>query len=331
MPLVLSVGVGSALLLWHGRRWRLAHVRSQHCPDRSSIAWGIAAVVALAAVLLARQPSPVWQTPLSFHGSLALMMPFAASSLALLAWPGLRRLGRPIGQICASLVGLIIVAAGFVFVTVGITAVDPLWQYWHWGCAPFLLAAAGAVIWTMGRQLRRPSLRLENRGTALTYLGLAVLVVGMVIAGYGTHTTNTYVSLVTPHRFSNLQIEMTWVRPTIDDRFGALVSINAQPYMIMTREYRGAQQPYIRWIGHRWWGDQLVIPMELNPTPHVDADGKLLPSGGVIAVITRPGTPLIWGGLALMILGMTLSFIRHASIRRTIEEETVIRRAMVHV
>lgn len=262
-------------------------------------------------IVLVGTSLPITRVILSTDDYNVLLLPFALSLMCLLLW-------EPTCEMCTSslrvgigagiLLCLSTVSASFILRS----ANTP--HGWHGTIhtlfgAPLLTAAiilAGISVW----KLCSPSQTERPIGATLAHMGIAMLLLGTLLSGYGTQTVECYLPkgyeypiwghlIYTQHVTSETPTR-TSVDLLVDQRQAIAVIENNT---LFRTELRQAS------IHHRLGYDLYITPMAALPHSITTQKGTI-PAGALLAISLRPGISVVWLGMLLIAAGILTSLIQ---------------------
>jgi cytochrome c-type biogenesis protein CcmF len=280
--------------------------------------WGTRLLLGLAGLVLVGMSLPIVGGKPNTTAYDTAVLPFALGIMLMLAWPA--RWVRPSAEawargVVTAVFGLL-VAAAVLSTVMSIEGGVPAAVGYI--LAPLLglacLVALIQAVWAFLFARRRPWLR---RGVYLAHLGLAALVLGALVAGYGSHTAKDQALTVGDETtVLGQQIKLVRVTRVGEKTIQADLTLNGQPGQISTEESSSFEMPLRHaWVLPRVWGDFYLTPTAIVPD-HPGPDMQGMPPGLMFDFTVKPGMRLVWLGMWLIAAGIALALVRRTVGRR---------------
>ena len=306
-----TLGVVMLAIRW--RRWRVGVAESAESEQLAPVAWGAGLLVVVAGLVLVGLSLPVLgytPGPAVYN---AVLLPVVLALMVMLGWR-LGGAGRGSPATAIAVLGTIVALAGLAALwAAGLRTPGGLLRTMPMVMAPLLLLACTVVAILALRQFAGKGGRAWTvPGALLAHLGVAILLVGALVSGYGSRSARAYLAVgqeqtIAGGRLSVREItrpapEVARARLSFGDGEG-VVEIEQHPSFNI--ELRRA------WINRRLWGDVYITPLAILAAPPGSNAPRLM-SGAVLEVSVKPGMPLVWLGIVLIAAGIIVALFRRA-------------------
>lgn len=151
---------------------------------------------------------------------------------------------------------------------------------------------------------------LVRRGHALAHLGVALLLGGAVISGYGVHSEQVFLQPGVAQTAVRHSLTLTQVRAQSRELTRADLTVDGRPAAVEVERNAAFNSDLRRAYIRRGLGlDVYVTPLALVPEP-MDWEGQRIPVGAMVQVSAKPLMSLVWAGMILIAVGLGLSIAR---------------------
>jgi len=303
------LGAGTLLaIIALARAWRGWGLEAAGAPRPWSLTVGTVVLLAVAGLVLVGMSLPMFDIVPTLAAYNMAIMPLAILMLGLLAWPRNPAKGSLVVTAIGSLLlGGLFAGAAFLL-TPGVEAGIRPWRLAQGAAAGALVTLAAVValrsLWGLVAGGYRPS--------GLAHAGVALLIMGAVLSGYGTRTEQIFLprgeaGMVAGHRLSVVgtgepQPGVRRVKVIVD---GRQAHAEIEQDLHFNVELRRA------WIHSGPVADLYLVPSAVIPRD-LEWRGRRIPAGAMLQLSVKPGMRLVWLGMILIALGLGWALaIRH--------------------
>lgn len=291
-------------------RWRVWEGPcAQWAPALAPMRWGAGIMLAIAVLVLMGMSLPLLgQAPQTVAYN-TFLMPLGTLLLVLLALASLRPRALPnwvsplVCGVVAGLVGVGLAISLVVEVPEGYARVGA------WLFAPLMVAAAAAVAALALRDVVACRRSLLHQGHAVAHLGVALLLGGALISGYGVHSGELFLQPGAEQSAAGHRVLLREVRALSRERMWAQLVVDGRPGTVEVERNPAFNSDLRRAFIRRGLGvDVYVTPLALVPAP-MDWEGQRIPVGAMVQVSSKPLMSLVWTGMILIAAGQVLAIL----------------------
>lgn len=312
--LAATTALGAVMLMIRWRSWQSSVGPSRGDESVVPLAGGARLLVLIAGlVLLGLSLASLSHSP-GTSAYNAVLLPLTLALMVMLGWQLVAPHG---GSQCAAiavwggisaLAGLAVWLAASAHIRGGVLRVMPVI------IAPLLLLVCVVVAVLAVRQLIGTGDRAWTlQGAPVAHLGVAVLLVGVLVSGYGSRSAQTYMAVGQEESIAGQRLRVRAVTRGAPGVVRAELSFDGvQGVVEIVHHPRFNIKLRRAWINRRPWGDVYITPLDIL-VAREDSGTQRLVSGGLFQVTVKPAMPLVWLGIVLVAIGIALT-----SIRRTV-------------
>lgn len=322
LGLLLGAGLVLSLVLLLRARARWVAAPATGTPEATPsprlvpVAWGTRLLLALSGLVLVGMTLPIFHGKPDTTAYDTAALPFALAIMILLIWPA-RSSGARAEAGARVLVivvfGLMVIAT---LLSLGLSNPGGIPQTVGFVLAPWLIVACIVALllslWGVFFN-RRPWLQ---RGAWLAHLGVASLLLGALVSGYGSLPDTKGLAVGQEVMVANDQplklVSVSEPRPGLKV---AELSFQGRTGQVSIEETPSFETSLKQaWIIKRLWGDFYVSPQAINAQTQEEIVG--MPAGAMVEFTIKPGMRLVWLGMWLIAAGLLLALIRRTAGRR---------------
>ncbi|MEN6344126.1 MAG: cytochrome c biogenesis protein CcsA [Armatimonadia bacterium] len=310
--LSLAAVAAGVFLALRWRSWAVApEAETETAPTGTSslVTWGVGALLGIAFLVLVGMSLPMFGPVPQTLAYNTFLMPLGVLLLVLMV---LSVTGAALPPRLASVLGLAVAALVVVIVVLSlvITVPDGYARITAVILAPLLLIAGltGCLecLWQLLRR-RRP---LLQSGSLVAHLGVAALLSGAVMSGYGTRSDQGFLPLGSQAAVAGHDLRLKSVQALSPEVIAAELDLDGEPASVQIEHSSKFSVELKRaWIRRGLLRDLYLTPLALLAEPSV-LQGQKVPAGAMLQVSRKPGISLVWAGLLLMALGLFLALLR---------------------
>ncbi|MHB0998398.1 MAG: cytochrome c biogenesis protein CcsA [Armatimonadota bacterium] len=269
--------------------------------------WGTAVMIIIAVLVLAGMSLPIIKIAPTTSAYNIILIPFALIMMMLLAWNRLSFLAGKTFSIIRIILASILFA-GLLYL--GYTR-------WQGGGILYAIPAAlsPAIIYcamiVMIMEIYKLFLDKNRRvGESIAHIGLAMLLTGAILSGYGTRSTKGFLHVAEKADIYGVSISLVSMDIPRNGVSRAILDVNNSTGQVEIEKNEKFSTELLRPLIRRHpMYDLYITPLAIISEPQI-VDGDKIEPGVMLEISMKNGISLVWLGMIFMGLGILYALIR---------------------